>query len=72
MATIYHVRANGPAGCLLGVCVSILAIAALAVFAVLGIVTLTVAVWIAASFVLLALIAAMVGRIAGPPRQEDR
>jgi len=70
--TFYYLRANGRAGCLLGVCVWLLAIAALMGFAVLGIVTLTIAVSIAAGFVLLTLIAAVVGWITGAPTWKDK
>ena len=70
--TIYHIKANGPAGCLLGFCVWLLAIAALIGFAVLGIVTLTIALWIGAGLVFLALIAAVVGWITGAPTWKDK
>lgn len=53
---IYRVNAGGPVGCLLGILVSIVLLAALLAFALLGLITFTLVVWIACGLAIMALI----------------
>ena len=59
---IYHVHAKGPMGCLLGSIVSLILVVALVIFAIFGMITFTLAVWIGFSVLLFAVVAALLRR----------
>lgn len=64
---VYRVRSRGLFGCLAFIC---LMLAALAAFFILGLLTLTVALWIGCGLVLLTLITMVLSRIFGSGPKE--
>lgn len=61
-AVVYYVQAKGPMGCLLGSIASLISAVALVIFVLLGMTTLTLAVWIGLGVLLFAVVAALLRR----------
>lgn len=57
--TIYRIEARGPFGCLVAGVVSLVLIVALAMFVFLGMITLTIAVWVACAILLFFVVSAI-------------